>query len=59
MTDELTREALASNEARRITTAGTIGVLNQTCELLGTPQFLRIDNGREFIANTLRGWCQE
>ena len=32
MTDEYTREALATNAARRITAAGTIAILNQIRE---------------------------
>ena len=59
MSDEFTREALATNAARRITSAGTMAVLDQICESRGAPQFLRIDNGPEFIADTLRDWGKE
>lgn len=59
VTDEFTREAFATNAARRITAAGTMAVLDQIRELRGAPQFLRIDNGPEFIADTLRDWCGE
>ena len=59
VTDEFTREALATNAARRITAAGTMAVLDQMRELRGAPQFLRMDNGPEFIATTLRDWCKE
>ena len=58
-TDEFTREALATNAARRINAAGTIAVLDQIRELRGASQFLRIDNGPEFIVETLRDWCKE
>jgi putative transposase len=58
MTDEFTREALATNAARRITAAGTMAVLDQIRESRGAPQFLRMDNGPEFIADTLRDWCK-
>ena len=34
-------------------------VLDQIRELRGTPQFLRMDNGPEFIADTMRDWCKE
>lgn len=50
VTDEFTREALATNAARRITVAGTIAVLDQICELRGVPQFLRIDNDQSSLA---------
>ena len=43
VTDEYTREALATNAARRITAAGTMAVLDQIREHRGAPQFLRID----------------
>lgn len=59
VTDEFTREALATNAARRITAAGTMAVLDQICEHRRAPQFLRMDNGPEFIADTLRDWCKE
>ena len=59
VTDEFTREALATNAARRITAAGTMAVLDQIREHRGAPQFLRMDNGPEFIADTLRDWCKE
>ena len=59
VTDEFTREALATNAARRITAAGTMAVLNQIREQRGSPKFLRMDNGPDFIAETLRDWCKE
>ena len=59
MTDEFTREALATNAARWMTAACTMAVLDQIREHRGAPQFLRMDNGPEFIADTLRDWCKE
>ena len=58
VTDEFTREASATNAARRITAAGTMAILDQIRELRGAPQFRRMDNGPEFIAATLRDWCK-
>ena len=58
VTDEFTREASATNAARRITAAGTMAILDQRRELRGAPQFRRMDNGPEFIAATLRDWCK-
>jgi putative transposase len=57
--DEFTREALATNAAKRITAAGMMAVLDQIREQRGAPMFLRMDNGTEFIAGTLRDWCKE
>ena len=59
VTDEFTHEALATNAARRITAAGTMAVLDQIREHRGAPQFLRMDNGPEFITDTLCDWCKE
>ena len=43
----------------RITAAGTMAFLDQTRESRGAPQFLRMDNGPVFIADTLSDWCKE
>jgi putative transposase len=59
VTDEYSREALATNAAHWITAAGTMAVLDQIRESRVAPQFLRMDNGPEFIADTLRDWCKE
>lgn len=59
MTDEFTREALATNAVRRMTAAGTTALLDQIREVRGAPQCLRMDNAREFIAETVRDWCKE
>jgi len=59
VTDEFTREALATNAARRITAAGTMAVLDQIVEKRGeASMFMRMDNGPEFIADTLQDWCR-
>ena len=58
-TDEFTREALATNAARRITAAGTMAVLDEVMAQRGTaPAVLRMDNGPEFIADALQDWCK-
>ena len=36
-----------------------MAVLDQIRESRGAPQYLRMDNGPEFIADTLRDWCKE
>jgi len=59
VTDEFTREALATNAVRRITAAGTMAVLDQIHESRGAPMFLRMDNGPEFIAEILQDWRKE
>ena len=43
----------------KFTAASTMTVLDQKREHRGAPLFRRMDNGREFIADTLRDWCRE
>lgn len=60
VTDEFTREALASTPSRHITAAGTMAILDHVCDMRRvTPQFLRMDNGPEFIAHAMQDWCKE
>ena len=42
-----------------MTAAGTTALLDQIREVRGAPQCLRMDNAREFIAETVRDWCKE
>jgi putative transposase len=58
-TNDFAREAPATNAVRRLTATGTMAVLDQIREHRGPPQFLRMDNGPEFITDTLREWCKE
>ena len=54
--DEHTRECLAIDVARRITSGD---VLDRLCELFvrrGVPVHIRSDNGPEFAAKAVRGW---
>ena len=37
----------------------TLAVLDQIREQRGCPVFLRMENGPEFIAETLRDWCKD
>ena len=36
-----------------------MGILDQLRGVCGAQPCLRVDNGPEFIADTLRDWCQE
>jgi putative transposase len=59
ITDEFTKEALAINVNRSITSDATVAVLEGIVAQRGTaPQFLRMDNGTELTANALRDWCR-
>jgi len=54
--DEYTREALAIEVERSITSADLIETLRYLFAVRGAPQFIRSDNGPEFIASALRDW---
>lgn len=56
--DEFTRECLAIAVRRRITSAEVIEVMAELFLARGTPEFIRSDNGPEFIAEPLREWLK-
>jgi putative transposase len=59
VTDEHTREALATPAARRITSDDTVATLEQIVERRGTsPVYIRCDNGPELTAEALKDWCR-
>ena len=57
--DEFTRECLAIEVERSITSKEVIEVLRYLFEVRGAPAFLRSDNGPEFIAQAIRDWLRE
>lgn len=57
--DEYTRECLASHAAFRIRSEDVKNVLREVMTRKGTPEYLRSDNGSEFIAGHLREWLSE
>jgi len=54
--DEYTRECLAIHVRRRINSANVIDVLAETMIEHGIPEYIRSDNGPEFVAKELRKW---
>jgi putative transposase len=54
--DEFTREGLAIDVATTMPAAKVLTVLDRLFREHGAPQFLRSDNGPEFIALAVRGW---
>ena len=54
--DEFTREALAIEVERSITSADVIETLRFLFEVRGVPKHIRSDKGPEFIAQALREW---
>jgi putative transposase len=54
--DEFTREGLAIEVATSLPAQRVLAVLERLVAMHGTPQFIRSDNGPEFIALAVRGW---
>jgi putative transposase len=54
--DEFTREGLTIEVATSLPSSKVITVLERLFQTHGAPQFVRSDNGPEFIALALRGW---
>lgn len=57
--DEFTRECLTIEVERSLTAQDVVDTLRYLFELRGAPQYLRSDNGPEFIAQALRSWLQK
>jgi len=57
--DEWTRESLAIEVERSITSKDVIGVLEYLFMVRGVPRFIRSDNGPEFIANAIKQWLAD
>ncbi len=57
--DEYTRECLACEAARSLTSGDVIRVLEDLFIVRGLPGHIRSDNGPEFIARRLRSWLEE
>ena len=55
---EYTRESLAIDVARRLTSEQVLERLGQLFVERGVPAYLRSDNGPEFIAQAVREWLQ-
>ncbi len=57
--DDFNREALNITVAKSITSERVVRELNQLAEWRGLPLSIRVDNGPEFIAQTLSDWCND
>jgi transposase InsO family protein len=58
MCDEFTRENLARRIGRSITSDDVVDALDEASARRGAPEFIRCDNGPEFIAAAIRVWCR-
>ncbi len=57
--DEYTREGLALHAAWSIRAVDVITVIEATIERYGAPEYIRSDNGPEFIAYAIQDWLKE
>lgn len=57
--DEYTRECLYSHAAFRIRSEDVKEILRNVMVKRGTPEYIRSDNGSEFIAGHLRAWFRD
>jgi putative transposase len=57
--DEFTREGLAIEVASSLPSSRVLLVLTRLFQQHGAPEFLRSDNGPEFIALAVRGWLAQ
>ncbi len=56
--DEYTRESLTIEVARRIKSQDVIATLDYLFAVRGSPQYLRSDNGPEFVAEAVQAWLK-
>ena len=54
--DEFTRECLTIEVERHLTAKDVVSTLEYLFEVRGEPEFIRSDNGPEFIAEAVRSW---
>ena len=57
--DEFTRECLAIDVSRRMTSEDVLERLSDLFLQRGTPEFIRSDNGPEFAARRVRDWLEK
>lgn len=57
--DEFTRECLSLEVKRSMKSGDVIEILDQLVAQRGAPEFIRSDNGPEFVANAVKDWIAE
>lgn len=54
--DEFTKEALVIRVKRKLNSTDVVDALTDLFILRGPPEYIRSDNGAEFIAKKVRAW---
>lgn len=57
--DEFTRECLSLEVERSMTSGDVIETLDELVAQRGVPEFIRSDNGPEFVANAVKDWIAQ
>jgi len=57
--DEYSRECLSLEVERSMTSGDVIGILDELVAQRGAPEFIRSDNGPEFVAKAVKDWITE
>ncbi|MCL5130342.1 DDE-type integrase/transposase/recombinase [Algibacter sp. L4_22] len=57
--DDCNREALAINAGLSYPARAVVETLEYLKEEIGTPKYVRCDNGPEFISKTFMNWCKK
>jgi len=57
--DEYSRDLMSLEVARSMTSGDVIAQLDKLVEHRGAPQFIRSDNGPEFVATAVRKWIKD
>ncbi len=58
MCDEFTRESVGRDLKRSIRADDVVKALDKAKAVRGTPEFIRMDNGPELIAQAIIDWCK-
>ncbi len=57
--DDCNREALAINAGLSYPARAVVEILERLKEKIGTPKYVRCDNGPEFISKTFMNWSKK
>ena len=57
--DDCNRKAIAIEAGLRYPTRAVMETLENLKQEIGTPKYIRSDNGSEFISKTFVNWCEK